>query len=282
MYHAASLSSAPKPIKVVLQVSNANITMEVDTGASFSVISEETYASLWPHSGAPPLKHITDPPVLKTYTGEPIQVKGQLGVTVAYSGQQKQLELLVIKGKGPGLMGRDWLQHIKLDWSYLLQVQSENVPTYQKVLNRHQDIFKDKMGCMKGMAAKFHLRTDVTPKFYKAHPIPYALRAKVEAELDRLEKENIIKRVQFSHWAAPIVPVVKRDGSVRICSDYKLTVNKAAETDTYPLPRIEDLFAYLSGGKSFKKLDLAHAYQQIPLDEDSKEYTTINTHKGLY
>ena len=50
----------------------------------------------------------------------------------------------------------------------------------------------------------------------------------------------------------------------------------------YPLPRVEDLFATLSGEKSFTKLDLAHAYSQIPLTEQSKQYVAINTHKGLY
>ena len=79
-----------------------------------------------------------------------------------------------------------------------------------------------------------------------------------------------------------MVPVVKQDGSIRICGDYKLTVNQVADTDTYPLPKREDLFALLSGGKTFSKFDLLHAYQQVPLDEDAKEYTTINTHKGLY
>ena len=64
--------------------------------------------------------------------------------------------------------------------------------------------------------------------------------------------------------------------------DYKVTINLAAKTDTYPLPKIEDLFASLSGGKLFSKVDLASAYQQIQLEEQSKEYTTINTHKGLY
>ena len=50
----------------------------------------------------------------------------------------------------------------------------------------------------------------------------------------------------------------------------------------YPLPRVEDLFATLAGGKSLTKLDLAHAYTQIPLDESSKQYVTINTRKGLF
>ena len=59
-------------------------------------------------------------------------------------------------------------------------------------------------------------------------------------------------------------------------------MNRAAITDSYTLPCIEDLFASLSGGQLFSKLDLAHTYQQIPLDEDSQLFTTINTHKGLY
>ena len=50
----------------------------------------------------------------------------------------------------------------------------------------------------------------------KARPVPYALKAKVEKELDRLQSEGIISPVEFTEWAAPIVPVVKQDGSVRI------------------------------------------------------------------
>ena len=78
------------------------------------------------------------------------------------------------------------------------------------------------------------------------------------------------------------MPVLKQDGSLRICGDYKVTVNQAAKTDCYPLPRIDDLFASLAGGKAFSKLDLAHAYQQLQLDDESKKLVVINTHKGLF
>ena len=78
------------------------------------------------------------------------------------------------------------------------------------------------------------------------------------------------------------MPVVKPNGSIRICGDYKLTVNQAAKVENYPLPRIEDIFASLAGGKRFTKLDLAHAYNQIPLDEEAQKLTVVNTHKGLY
>ncbi len=82
--------------------------------------------------------------------------------------------------------------------------------------------------------------------------------------------------------AAPIVPVVKLDKTVRICSDFKQTVNQVSRLDKYPIPQIDDLFATLAGGKSFAKLFMSQAYQQILLDEDSKKYVVINTHRGLY
>lgn len=78
------------------------------------------------------------------------------------------------------------------------------------------------------------------------------------------------------------MPVVKTNGLVRICGDYKLTANTAARTEIYPLLRIEDLFSSLAGGKVFSKLDLSHAYLQLPLADDSQPLVTVNTHKGLY
>ncbi len=130
--------------------------------------------------------------------------------------------------------------------------------------------------------AKIHVYPSAQPRFCKPRAIPYALRRKVEEELERLQRTGIIEPVQFSDWAAPIVPVVKRDRSIRICGDYKVTINQAAKVDTYPLPKIDNLLASLGGGKSFTKLDLAHAYQQFPLDEESRQYAVINTHQGLY
>lgn len=104
----------------------------------------------------------------------------------------------------------------------------------------------------------------------------------MEQELKRVEIQSIIEPVRFADWAAPIVPIVKPDGSVRLCGDYKITANREARVDTYPLPRIDDLLAPLSGSQSFTKLNFAYAYLQIPLEEQSKKYTTVNTHRGLF
>ena len=104
----------------------------------------------------------------------------------------------------------------------------------------------------------------------------------MEEELRRLQNEGILTKVEWSEWATPIVPVPKKDGSVRLCGDYKDTVNPELQAEQYPLPRIEDIFANLAGGQKFSKIDLRQAYHQLEMEEDSKKYLTINTHMGLF
>ena len=110
----------------------------------------------------------------------------------------------------------------------------------------------------------------------------HTLKEKFLQEISTLQELGVITPVKYSEWAAPIVPIVKDDGSVRLCGDYKVTINPVLLTDTYPLPQPDDLFAALAGGKIFSKLDLKHTYLQVPLDEVSKKFTTINTPKGLF
>jgi hypothetical protein len=87
-----------------------------------------------------------------------------------------------------------------------------------------------------------------------------------------------LEKVEFSDWATPIVPVLKPDGSVRICGDYKATINPYIDVQEYSMPSAEELFTQLNGGE----IDLSSAYEQVLLDDDSKQYVTINTHLGLY
>ena len=78
------------------------------------------------------------------------------------------------------------------------------------------------------------------------------------------------------------MPVPKGDGKIRICGDYKVTVNQSLQVDQYPLPKPEDLFASLAGGEKFSKIDLMQAYHQLQLQEESREFVTVNTLIGLY
>lgn len=88
--------------------------------------------------------------------------------------------------------------------------------------------------------------------------------------------------MSYSEWATPIVVVPKPERKLRLCGDYKVTINQVLEPDEYPLPRPEDLFTALTGGNKFTKLDLREAYLQMELEEESQKYATVNTHQGLY
>jgi hypothetical protein len=66
------------------------------------------------------------------------------------------------------------------------------------------------------------------------------------------------------------------------CNLWSTFVNQVLQVNQYPLPRIDDIFAILAGGRKFTKLDIRQAYLHMPLDDDSKKLLAINTHKGLY
>ncbi|XP_037574536.1 uncharacterized protein LOC119456791 [Dermacentor silvarum] len=113
-------------------------------------------------------------------------------------------------------------------------------------------------------------------------PLPFALKDGVTQELQRLQREGILVPVKTSEWATPIVPGLKRDGSVRICGDFKVTINPVATVEKYPLPQIENLWSALCRGQKFTKLDLRDAYQQLVLQDASRKYVTISTTLGLF
>ena len=277
-YTLFALGSPPgAPLKIKILVNGALLEMEIDTGAALSIIGEATYKQLWAKDKTLRLSHTST--VLRTYTGEKLIILGRISVRACYKGQAAQLSLLVVKGDGPSLMGRDWLCKLKPDLSVFRTFARSGL---QEVLDKHAALFKEELGLVKGLTVKFRVDSNVRPIFCKHRTVPYALRGRVEDELNRLVACGVLEPVPFSDWAAPVVPIVKQDGRIRICGDFKLTINQVAHVETYPLPRIEDLLASLGKGKLFSKLDLADAYLQLALEEDSKKYVTISTHKGLY
>ena len=104
----------------------------------------------------------------------------------------------------------------------------------------------------------------------------------MEEELKRLQREGILSKVERSDWDTQIVQVPKQYGSVRICGDFKGTINSTLQAEQYPLPRIEDIFAQLAGGIKFSKIDTREAYRQIEFEEESKKHLTINTSMDLF
>ncbi|XP_064487549.1 uncharacterized protein K02A2.6-like [Ornithodoros turicata] len=279
-----SLEGSIAPICFEVDIEGQKVNMELDTGAAVSVISEENYLRMFSHVSL----NCTNV-VLRTYTGEMLKPLGVLEVTVEYRGQRYSLPLHVIRDHGPSLIGRDWLQHIKFDWTSVHKLDASKAQenkncsrAISELCSKYSSLFKGDLGHIKGEVVKLHLKENARPCFLKARPVAFALKPRVEKELKDMEAMGIITPIETSEFATPVVPVVKRNGQIRLCGDYKITINPILDSVQYPLPRIDDLLADLGGGKNFSRIDLSRAYQKLEVDDDSKKYLAINTHLGLY
>ncbi|CAK1583678.1 unnamed protein product [Parnassius mnemosyne] len=264
-----------KPLFISLTVHGRDVQMECDTGSAVSCISYELYKQQFSN-----LKLNMCPLLLRYYTGEQVKPVGVIRPLVKYKDKEKHLDLYVIKNGKSILLGRQWLAELNIQLPPFgsLNCLSNDVFNLNDFNSRYCKVFADGLGRFTGPPVSIRVREGAQPVFMRARPLAYALRAPVERALEQLVADGILTPVDRSDWATPIVPVVKKDGNIRICADYKLTLNKVIEVDRYPLPRVEDLLVRLQGGQRFSKIDLSQAYAQFVLDESAK-YTVINTHK---
>ncbi|KAF2897997.1 hypothetical protein ILUMI_08178 [Ignelater luminosus] len=144
-----------------------------------------------------------------------------------------------------------------------------------ELLDKYSDLFKEELGLYKGKQITLKIKNDAKLVFVKPRPMPFAFQNMVDEELKRLEELGVITLVDNTEWGTPLVPVIKKNGKIRLRADYKITVNKHLEDFKHPLSKIDELFQALQGGESFTKLDLSHAYNQLELSPETsntKEY----------
>jgi hypothetical protein len=165
-------------------------------------------------------------------------------VQVKFKCAVHDLRLHLIDSEFPVLLGRDWIRAIcgedwleKLVSSTVHQLKSEQRGRAEfKGSVKKSKVFSPGLGMFKEFQAAIDLKEDSRPKFCKARPVPYALKDRVGQELDKMEKSGVLIKVDHSKYASPVVPIVKEDKSIRICGDYKFTVNPKLDTKVYPLP----------------------------------------------
>ena len=174
--------------------------MEVDTGSAVSIVSEVEYKKWFKHLKLQPT-HFH----LKTYSGESLPFLGEIRVAVKYQAQEMQLPRVVAQGKKPVLHGRNRLEKLNLDWPTIFKVF--HVPAAEDILAKYEHLFEKGYGHIRLYKASIEVREGAQPLFLKARPAPYALKEKVEQELQRLEDEGIMFKVSQSNWAAPVVLV---------------------------------------------------------------------------
>ena len=162
-------------------------------------------------------------------------------------------------------------------------INSSLTPTQLQELHHTLQSFSDVLNSKPGRTtvAEHHIEVgDARPIRLPPYRLPHAYRETVLTELKDMEQTGIIER-SSSNWAAPIVLVKKKDGSLRMCVDYR-RLNAVSPSDAYPMPRVEDLIDRLGGARYITTLDLSRGYWQVPVDTKSRHLTAFTTPFGLF
>ena len=203
-----SVRSQSEKITITPRINGVEVPMELNTVASVTLMSSSEFKTVRK-------KEIGQIRYSSKNSGDVIGQEGTIMVNVCYNGQSAIMKLCVVKGDGPAPLGTDWLKDIKLDWDRIVPVHSvtkANLKVRLKsILDQHKIVFSDSIGKVKGLKAKLTLRENAQPKFVKARTVPYSLQPKIEKELNNLESQGIITKVDSSEWATPIV----REGKCR-------------------------------------------------------------------
>ncbi|XP_076301543.1 uncharacterized protein LOC143219479 [Lasioglossum baleicum] len=273
-----------KPMFLELLINNKKVTLEVDTGTYATVFSEKFWQVNF-HD----IKVVDTSMKFRAYDDHKLKPIGQIkGLQVKFRNVKRSLNCYVFPGEKPALIGREWLEQFNC-WPLHLPPNPETelfilkVEDMPKLLSeKYKELFSDTPGCYNVSKSMIHIKDNVRPIAMKCRHVAHALKPLIEKELDRLVGLGHLEPVEVSEWATPIVAVFKSNGMIRLCGDFKTTINPHLVIDKYPLHTIDDIFTALHDGISFSELDLTHAYMQFPVAEDCRELLTIVTHKGLF
>ena len=155
----------------------------------------------------------------------------------------------------------------------------EQQQTLRQLVEELRDVFDDEPG--RTTLAEHRIDTGTArPIRQQPYRLPYAHRPTVEQELVKMEAAGIITPSN-SQWASPVVLVPKKDGTMRMCVDYR-KLNSVSAADAYPMPRIDELIDRLAGAKYVSTFDLTRGYWQVPVAPESQSKTAFTTSFGLF
>lgn len=273
-----NITSKPmiESIKVNVTLNGQKLTMELDTGSAISTIPETVDKQIFGSQklGSTNIR-------LTTYIGNQIEVLGTREISIRVKQDVKPLLFYVVRHAKVPLLGRDFISTFNIIIEGIHNIRTKT-PSLESILSSHQQVFDDNPGLFNLQTVKLNMRQDAVPIFLKPRPLPIAMVKKVDEELERLTKLGTITPCNYSDWGTPLVAVSKKNDQIRLCGDYKVTLNKYLIPDRHPIPKIEDIFSKLRGGTLYSRIDLKEAYTQMELDDEAKKLCAWSTHRGVY
>lgn len=265
-----------------IQINGINFKVKCDTGAPCCLMPVRVFDEFFSREL---LSSCMDS--FNDYGNHPIDLIGEFFPTITYNLQTTKIRVFVTETDRPILMGEEFLNPFGFELKQ--KSNSVNVITevsrsqiVENIKQEFSKVFLNELGTYTGAKVHLDVVDGTKPIFFKPRKIPLAWRSNIENKYNDLIEMGMIEPIDNSDWGTPIVPIVKPSGDLRVCGDYKVTLNKFLIDFKYPLPRIEEIFASLQGGKLFSKLDLSNAYNQLVLDDESQKLCVWSTHLGLF
>ena len=283
-------------LHVTIQLEGHPVKFEVDTGSGDSFIGKDAWREMGQPSLSEPRRQY------KSASQHPLPVLGILTKTADQG--DVALEFNVTKQPRLNLLGRRAIQQLGLSVDALLGLKHSeneevnNVFDHLKpdtalqqrckvVCDEFPDLFKPELGKLKDFELEVCFKEEAKSVFCKPRSVPFAIQEDLVDAYETGIKRGIWERTQFCADGTPVVPIRKAllpgqmKAKLRVCGDYSVTVNPQLEPHRQPMPSPEVLMQRLSGGYGFTKIDLADAYNQIPLGPVSQKRLALSTHTGV-
>nr|XP_056704982.1 uncharacterized protein K02A2.6-like [Euleptes europaea] len=168
-------------------------------------------------------------------------------VPVRFRDRSGCLCLIVVEGPRMSLLGLDWFPALSL---HIGGIHHISQTALNDIWAEFEDVWKSPLGCYKGLPVRLHIDPTAAPIRLKPRRVPFALKTRIDVELNRLVAQGVLVPVPNAPWETPIVTPLKPNGDVRICVDYKCTINTALRPHAYPVPVVSHLPASLAGGRT--------------------------------
>lgn len=150
----------------------------------------------------------------------------------------------------------------------------EQVNQLQSVVNDYFESIKDiELGCTNLVEHAIEVNPSVSPVKAKYNRVNPNLQKIIDAELDEMLRLGVV-RPSLSEWSSPVVIVKKKDGGFRFAIDYR-KVNAVSKLPAYPIPNMMGILENLRESRFISGLDIRSAYWQVPMQENSKQYTAF-------
>lgn len=265
------------------------IKFKLDTGSQVNIMPNDIFMKLSEQTRKETKLRQTDRKLV-SYTNHNIKIRGICNLECSTKNGNKKLEFFIIEEKRQPLLGLVGIEELMLikRIEEIGSTKNESKENSEKIglkkcaeiIDDYEDVFRG-IGCTKRVY-KIKLKDNVEPTIARCRKIPIALHNKVKKQLEEMENQGIIKRVEEpTEWVHPMVVIEKSDGNLRLCMDPR-PLNKYIQREHLELPTLETTLAKIKEAKYFTVLDASSAYHQIPLDQESSKICTISTPFGRY